>query len=131
MIPRYARPDMTALWEAESRFSIWLEIETHAMDGMVKLGIVPEEAAKAVREKGGFDVDRIDEIEREVKHDVIAFLTSLSEHVGPEARFVHQGMTSSDVLDTCFKRAACASQRYFAERYGRTFGGTQKTRHGT
>ncbi len=102
MIPRYARPDMTALWEAESRFSIWLEIETHAMDAMVKLGIVPEDAAKAVREKGAFDVDRIDEIEREVKHDVIAFLTSLSEHVGPEARFVHQGMTSSDVLDTCF-----------------------------
>ena len=102
MIPRYARPDMTALWEAESRFSIWLEIETHALDAMVKLGIVPEDAAKAVREKGGFDVDRIDEIEREVKHDVIAFLTSLSEIVGPEARFVHQGMTSSDVLDTCF-----------------------------
>jgi adenylosuccinate lyase len=102
MIPRYARPDMTALWEAEIRFSIWLEIETHAMDAMVELGIVPEDAAKAVREKGGFDVDRIDEIEREVKHDVIAFLTSLSEHVGPEARFVHQGMTSSDVLDTCF-----------------------------
>ena len=102
MIPRYARPDMTALWEAESRFSIWLEIETHAVDAMVKLGIVPEDAAKAVREKGGFDADRIDEIEREVKHDVIAFLTSLSEHVGPEARFVHQGMTSSDVLDTCF-----------------------------
>lgn len=102
MIPRYARPDMTALWEAESRFSIWLEIETHALDAMVKLGIVPEDAAKAVREKGGFNVDRIDEIEREVKHDVIAFLTSLSEHVGPEARFVHQGMTSSDVLDTCF-----------------------------
>ena len=102
MIPRYARPDMTALWEPEIRFSIWLEIETHAMDAMVKLGIVPEDAAKAVREKGGFDVDRIDEIEREVKHDVIAFLTSLSEHVGPEARFVHQGMTSSDVLDTCF-----------------------------
>ena len=102
MIPRYARPDMTALWEAESRFSIWLEIETHALNAMVKLGIVPEDAAKAVREKGGFDVDRIDEIEREVKHDVIAFLTSLSEHVGPEARFVHQGMTSSDVLDTCF-----------------------------
>ncbi|HAT08226.1 MAG TPA: adenylosuccinate lyase [Rhodobiaceae bacterium] len=102
MIPRYARPDMAALWEAKSRFSIWLEIETHALDGMVKLGIVPEDAAEAVREKGGFDVDRIDEIEREVKHDVIAFLTSLSEHVGPEARFVHQGMTSSDVLDTCF-----------------------------
>ena len=102
MIPRYARPDMTALWEAKSRFSIWLEIETHALDAMVKLGIVPEAAARAVREKGGFDVERIDEIEREVKHDVIAFLTSLSEHVGPEARFVHQGMTSSDVLDTCF-----------------------------
>ena len=102
MIPRYARPEMTALWEAESRFSIWLEIETHAMDAMVELGIVPADAAKAVRERGGFDVDRIDEIEREVKHDVIAFLTSLSEHVGPEARFVHQGMTSSDVLDTCF-----------------------------
>jgi adenylosuccinate lyase len=101
MIPRYARPEMTALWEAESRFSIWLEIETHAMDAMVKLGIVPEDAAKAVRERGGFDVERIDEIEREVKHDVIAFLTSLAEHVGPEARFVHQGMTSSDVLDTC------------------------------
>ena len=102
MIPRYARPEMTALWEAESRFSIWLEIETHAMDAMVELGIVPADAAKAVRERGGFDVARIDEIEREVKHDVIAFLTSLSEHVGPEARFVHQGMTSSDVLDTCF-----------------------------
>jgi adenylosuccinate lyase len=102
MIPRYARPEMTALWEAESRFSIWLEIETHAMDAMVNLGIVPAEAAQAVHERGGFDVDRIDEIEREVKHDVIAFLTSLSEHVGPEARFVHQGMTSSDVLDTCF-----------------------------
>jgi len=101
MIPRYARPEMTALWEAESRFSIWLEIETHAMDTMVELGIVPADAAEAVRARGGFDVARIDEIEREVKHDVIAFLTSLAEHVGPEARFVHQGMTSSDVLDTC------------------------------
>ena len=102
MIPRYARPEMTTLWEAESRFSIWLDIETHAMDAMVELGIVPADAAKAVRDRGGFDVARIDEIEREVKHDVIAFLTSLAEHVGPEARFVHQGMTSSDVLDTCF-----------------------------
>jgi adenylosuccinate lyase len=101
MIPRYARPEMTAIWEPESRFSIWLDIETHAMDAMVKLGIVPADAAAAVRERGGFDVARIDEIEREVKHDVIAFLTSLAEHVGPEARFVHQGMTSSDVLDTC------------------------------
>ncbi|MGD9868428.1 MAG: adenylosuccinate lyase [Hyphomicrobiales bacterium] len=102
MIPRYTRPEMAAIWEPQTRFSIWLEIESHACDAMAKLGIIPKAAAKAVREKGGFDVDRIDEIEREVKHDVIAFLTSLSEHVGPEARFVHQGMTSSDVLDTCF-----------------------------
>ena len=102
MIPRYARPEMVTIWEPETRFSIWLDSETHAMDAMADLGIVPAEAAKAVREKGAFDVDRIDEIEREVKHDVIAFLTSLAEHVGEEARFVHQGMTSSDVLDTCF-----------------------------
>ena len=102
MIPRYARPEMVNIWEPETRFSIWLDIETHAMDAMANLGIVPAEAAKAVREKGAFDVNRIDEIEREVKHDVIAFLTSLAEHVGEEARFVHQGMTSSDVLDTCF-----------------------------
>ena len=93
---------MVNIWEPETRFSIWLDIETHAMDAMADLGIVPAEAAKAVREKGAFNVNRIDEIEREVKHDVIAFLTSLSEHVGEEARFVHQGMTSSDVLDTCF-----------------------------
>ena len=102
MIPRYARPEMVNIWEPETRFSIWLDIETHAMDAMADLGIVPAEAAKAIREKGAFNVNRIDEIEREVKHDVIAFLTSLSEHVGEEARFVHQGMTSSDVLDTCF-----------------------------
>lgn len=102
MIPRYSRPEMVNIWEPETRFSIWLDIETHAMDAMADLGIVPAEAAKAVREKGAFDVNRIDEIEREVKHDVIAFLTSLAEHVGEEARFVHQGMTSSDVLDTCF-----------------------------
>ena len=102
MIPRYARPEMVNIWEPETRFSIWLDIETHAMDAMADLGIVPAEAAKAVREKGAFDVNRIDEIECEVKHDVIAFLTSLAEHVGEEARFVHQGMTSSDVLDTCF-----------------------------
>ncbi|MED5368372.1 MAG: adenylosuccinate lyase, partial [Pseudomonadota bacterium] len=102
MIPRYARPEMVNIWEPETRFSIWLDIETHAMDAMADLGIVPAEAAKAVREKGAFNVNRIDEIEREVKHDVIAFLTSLAEHVGEEARFVHQGMTSSDVLDTCF-----------------------------
>ena len=101
MIPRYSRPEMVALWEPETRFRIWFEIEAHAMDALVELGVVPADAARAVWERGGFDVARIDEIEREVKHDVIAFLTSLAEHVGPEARFVHQGMTSSDVLDTC------------------------------
>jgi adenylosuccinate lyase len=101
MIPRYSRAEMVSLWEPESRFRIWFEIEAHAMDALAELGVVPAEAARAVWDRGGFDVARIDEIEREVKHDVIAFLTSLAEHVGPEARFVHQGMTSSDVLDTC------------------------------
>jgi adenylosuccinate lyase len=104
MIPRYARPEMTAIWSPEAKFRIWFEIEAHAADALAELGVIPKEAAAKVWEKGGpatFDVDRIDEIEREVKHDVIAFLTHLSEIVGPEARFVHQGMTSSDVLDTC------------------------------
>ena len=102
MIPRYTRTPMASIWEPESKFQIWFEIEAHACDAMAELGIIPKEAARAVWERGGFDVARIDEIEREVKHDVIAFLTSLSEHVGEEARFIHQGMTSSDVLDTCF-----------------------------
>ncbi|MEL6365068.1 MAG: adenylosuccinate lyase [Pseudomonadota bacterium] len=104
MIPRYARPEMTAIWSPERKFRIWFEIEAHAADKLADLGVIPAEAAKKVWEKGGaatFDIDRIDEIEREVKHDVIAFLTHLAEIVGPEARFVHQGMTSSDVLDTC------------------------------
>jgi len=101
MIPRYARPEMTAIWDPESKYGIWLEIETLAAEAMAELGVIPKEAAKAARERGGFDVDRVDEIEREVKHDVIAFLTSVSEHVGEEARFLHKGMTSSDVLDTC------------------------------
>ena len=101
MIPRYSRPEMTAIWEPENRFRIWLEIEQHASDAQAKLGVIPEEAARALRERGKFEVARIDEIEAEVKHDVIAFLTNLAEHVGPEARFIHQGMTSSDVLDTC------------------------------
>ncbi|MFG1463026.1 adenylosuccinate lyase [Xanthobacter sp. DSM 24535] len=104
MIPRYSRPEMADLWSPEARFRIWFEIEAHAADAMAELGIVPKEAAAKIWELGGkaqFDVDRIDAIEREVKHDVIAFLTHLSEIVGPEARFVHQGMTSSDVLDTC------------------------------
>src|SRR5258707_3022823 len=104
MIPRYTRPDMAAIWDPQTRYRIWFEIEAHAADAMAKLGIIPKAAAKTIWEKGKnakFDVDRIDEIEREVKHDVIAFLTHLAEIVGPEARFMHAGMTSSDVLDTC------------------------------
>ena len=102
MIPRYSRPEMTAIWAPENRFRIWFEIEAHACDAQAKLGIIPKAAAREVWKKGKFEVERIDEIERETKHDVIAFLTNLAEHVGPAARFVHQGMTSSDVLDTCF-----------------------------
>ena len=104
MISRYARPEMTAIWSPEEKFRIWFEIEAHAADALAELGVIPKEAAAKVWEKGRkatFDIGRIDAIEREVKHDVIAFLTHLSEIVGPEARFVHQGMTSSDVLDTC------------------------------
>src|SRR5690348_14298188 len=104
MIPRYARPEMTAIWSPETKFRIWFEIEAHAADAMAELGVIPKEAARTIWEKGGkaaFDVERIDAIEREVKHDVIAFTTHLAEIIGPEARFVHQGMTSSDVLDTC------------------------------
>jgi adenylosuccinate lyase len=102
MIPRYSRPDMARIWEPEAKFRIWLKIETYAADAMANLGLVPKHAADAVKKRGDFDVSRIDQIEREVKHDVIAFLTSVAEHVGPEARFLHAGLTSSDVLDTCF-----------------------------
>ena len=101
MIPRYSRPEMSNIWEPENRFQIWLEIEAHAADAQAELGIIPKEAASAVWKRGKFDIARIEEIESETHHDVIAFLTNLAEHVGPEARFVHQGMTSSDVLDTC------------------------------
>jgi adenylosuccinate lyase len=104
MIPRYTRPEMAAIWSPEQKFRIWFEIESHAADAMAELGLIPKDAAKTIRDKGRaatFDVARIDAIEAEVKHDVIAFLTHLAEIVGPEARFVHQGMTSSDVLDTC------------------------------
>ncbi len=101
MIPRYSRPEMTAIWAPENKFRIWFEIEAHACDAQAELGVIPKEAARAVWERGAFEVDRIDEIERETKHDVIAFLTNLAEHIGEDARFVHQGMTSSDVLDTC------------------------------
>jgi len=105
MIPRYTRPEMAAIWEPKTRFRIWFEIEAHAADAQAAIGVIPTSAAKAIWAGGReaeFDVERIDEIEREVKHDVIAFLTHLAEFVGPDSRFVHQGMTSSDVLDTCF-----------------------------
>ena len=103
MIPRYSRPEMVAIWSPETKFRIWFEIEAHACDALAELGVIPKSAAKTIWEKGGaakFDVDKIDAIEREVKHDVIAFLTHLAEFIGDDARFVHQGMTSSDVLDT-------------------------------
>ncbi len=103
MIPRYSRPEMVAIWSPETKFRIWFEIEAHACDAMAELGVIPKSAAKTIWEKGGaakFDVEKIDAIEREVKHDVIAFLTHLAEFIGEDARFVHQGMTSSDVLDT-------------------------------
>jgi adenylosuccinate lyase len=110
MIPRYSRPEMARIWDADNRFRIWFEIEAHACDAQAALGVIPKEAAAAVWARGKFDAARIDEIERTTKHDMIAFLTNLAEHVGGEARFVHQGMTSSDVLDTClavqFKQAA-------------------------
>ncbi|HEY9058289.1 MAG TPA: adenylosuccinate lyase [Aurantimonas sp.] len=105
MIPRYSRPEMVDVWSQETKYRIWFEIEAHACDALAELGVIPASAAKTIWEKGNaatFDVERIDAIERETKHDVIAFLTHLAEIVGPDARFVHQGMTSSDVLDTCF-----------------------------
>ncbi|ACK50064.1 adenylosuccinate lyase [Methylocella silvestris BL2] len=113
MIPRYSRPEMVAVWDAQTRFRIWFEIEAYACDALAEIGVIPKEAAAAIWKKAGgakFDVARIDEIEKVTKHDVIAFLTHLGEFIGPESRFVHQGMTSSDVLDTCLsvqlKRAA-------------------------
>lgn len=102
MIPRYSRPEMAQIWAPDNKFRIWLEIEAYACEAQEKLGVIPEGVAQDVWEKGKFDVTRIDEIEAEVKHDVIAFLTNLAEHVGDKARFVHQGMTSSDVVDTAF-----------------------------
>ncbi|MCT8001776.1 adenylosuccinate lyase [Sphingomonas sanguinis] len=105
MIPRYSRAPMTRIWDPQTRFRIWFEIEAHATDALAELGVVPKEAAARIWEAdkaaGDFDIDRIDSIEAETKHDVIAFLTHVAERTGPEARFLHQGMTSSDVLDTC------------------------------
>lgn len=102
MVPRYSRKIMTDIWEPKNKFKIWFEIEAHACDAQAELGVIPKEDAKIIWEKGNFDIDKIDEIEKVTKHDVIAFLTNLSEYIGESSRFVHQGMTSSDVLDTCF-----------------------------
>ena len=101
MIPRYSRPEMVKIWEPQNKFQIWFEIEAHACDKQAQLGVIPKIQLK-IWEKGNFEVARIDEIELETKHDVIAFLTNVAEYVGDDARFIHQGMTSSDVLDTCF-----------------------------
>src|SRR5271157_4319356 len=110
MIPRYSRPEMAAIWAPETRYRIWFEIEALAAEGMARIGAVPDQAARAIREKGAAklaaidaaDIERIEAIERETRHDVIAFLTWLAEAIGPDSRFVHLGLTSSDVLDTCF-----------------------------
>ena len=102
MIPRYSRPEMAALWEPATRYQIWLDIETLACEAQAELGIIPQAAVQAIRERGRFEIERIDEIERDTHHDVVALLTNLAEHVGPQARFIHQGLTSSDVLDTGF-----------------------------
>src|ERR1700749_877561 len=101
MIPRYSCPEMVAIWQPENRFRICFEIEGHACDALAEQGVIPKSAAQNIWKKGKFDVARIDEIEKVTKHDVIAFLTNLAEHIGEDARFMHQGMTSSDVLDTC------------------------------
>ena len=102
MIPRYSRPAMAQIWDPDNKLRIWFEIEAHACDAMAKLGIIPASAAKTIWKKGKWEIARIDEIEKETRHDVLAFLTNLAEHIGPDARFLHQGMTSSDVLDTAF-----------------------------
>ena len=115
MIPRYTRPEMAAIWEPATKFRIWFEIEASACEALAEIGVIPTESAKTIRERGDaaeFDVAKIDAIESEVKHDVIAFLTHLAEHIGEDARFVHQGMTSSDVLDTCSECTARARNRY-------------------
>ena len=101
MIPRYTRPEMGKIWEDQNKFQIWLDIEVLACEAQAELGVIPQSAVEVIREKAAFEVSRIDEIEREVKHDVIAFLTNVAEHVGPDSRFIHLGMTSSDILDTC------------------------------
>ena len=100
MIERYSRKQMVDIWSQQEKFNIWFQIEAHACDAQAELGVIPKDSAKIIWEKGQFDIDRIDEIEKTTKHDVIAFLTNLTENIGEDARFIHQGMTSSDVLDT-------------------------------
>jgi adenylosuccinate lyase len=126
MIPRYSRPEMSAIWSEESKFQIWFEIEAHACDAQAELGVIPKSAAAMVWEKGGFDIDRINEIERETKHDVIAFLTNLAEYIGEDARFVHQGMTSSDVLDTTLSVQMARASELLIEGIDRLLTGLKK-----
>ena len=126
MIPRYSRPEMSAIWSEESKFQIWFEIEAHACDAQAKLGVIPASAAAIVWEKGAFDINRINEIERETKHDVIAFLTNLAEYIGEDARFVHQGMTSSDVLDTTLSVQMARASDLLIEGVDRLLAGLKK-----
>ena len=102
MIPRYSRPEMSKIWELKNKFKIWVEIECHASDAMAKFGYIPKTAALNIRKKSKFDIKKIEKIEKKVKHDLIAFLTNLSENIGESSRFLHQGMTSSDIIDTAF-----------------------------
>ncbi|NCW17429.1 MAG: adenylosuccinate lyase, partial [Rhodobacteraceae bacterium] len=129
MIPRYSRPEMTAIWSEESKFQIWFEIEAHACDAQAKLGVIPAEAAATIWQRGAFEIDRINEIERETKHDVIAFLTNLAEHIGEDARFVHQGMTSSDVLDTTLSVQLARATDLMLAGLDRLLAGLEKRAH--
>ena len=129
MIPRYSRPEMTAIWSEESKFQIWFEIEAHACDAQAKLGVIPTDAAAAIWQRGAFEIDRINEIERETKHDVIAFLTNLAEHIGEDARFVHQGMTSSDVLDTTLSVQLARATDLMLDGLDRLLAGLEKRAH--
>ena len=129
MIPRYSRPEMTAIWSEESKFQIWFEIEAHACDAQAKLGVIPTDAAATIWQRGAFEIDRINEIERETKHDVIAFLTNLAEHIGEDARFVHKGMTSSDVLDTTLSVQLAQATDLMLAGLDRLLAGLEKRAH--
>jgi adenylosuccinate lyase len=129
MIPRYSRPEMIAIWSEESKFQIWFEIEAHACDAQAKLGVIPTDAAATIWQRGAFEIDRINEIERETKHDVIAFLTNLAEHIGEDARFVHQGMTSSDVLDTTLSVQLARATDLMLAGLDRLLAGLEKRAH--